>query len=30
MTAQQWAQQRQDNRNDLERAQKNVGIINSQ
>lgn len=28
MTAQQWAQQRQDHRDDLERAQKNVGIVN--
>ena len=30
MTAAQWAQQRQDHRNDLERAQKNVGILNPQ
>ena len=29
MTAEQWARQRQDNRDDLERAQKNVGIINA-
>ena len=30
MTAQQWADQRQDHRNDIERAQKNVGILNAQ
>ena len=30
MTAADWAAQRQDHRNDIERAQKNVGIINRQ
>ena len=30
MTAAAWAAQRQDHRNDIERAQKNVGILNKQ
>ncbi len=30
MTAAQWAAQKTDHRNDVERAQKNVGIINQQ
>ncbi|MCY7279497.1 MAG: hypothetical protein LH610_01115 [Sphingomonas bacterium] len=28
MTAKEWATQRQDHRNDIERAQKNAGILN--